>query len=241
MLHYPKLAAKLGVVAEETKESAQTSERPHEERRKQFEQIAIQLIETQSTEIQLNLLGQMNQLNLPLGEFKNDLEGQIQFMQPKVQSEGKVKAIETDDPYHLLLCGTEVSGSCQRIGGNPHINRGLLGYLLHGQTRLIAIVNEENRILSRALLRVLWDQEEKKPVLFLERIYGDQGYKQHIIEMAKLKASKMDVAITTLEGDGAPYNHSLHSFGGTATYEYCDATQSNTLYGCFKIKNPILL
>jgi hypothetical protein len=241
---YPKLAKRLGVTAEESKERTippESSHHTHARTREDFEKMALQLIETQVAEKQLELLRQMNDLNLPLGEFKNDLQGQIKSMQLKAGPESQTTAIETDDPYHLLLCGTEVPGSCQRIGGDPNFNRGLLGYLLHGQTRMIAIVNQENRILSRALLRVLWNETGKTPVLFLERIYGNEAYKQNIIEMARLKADKMGVPITSLEGNGPLYGHFLNSFGGPAPHEYCDATRSNEPYGNFQINNALIL
>ena len=63
-------------------------------------------------------------------------------------------ATDTDDPHLLLHCGKDVN-SCLRWDGDLHECFGLLGCLLNGQTRLLAVVNDEGRICSRAIMRLL--------------------------------------------------------------------------------------
>ena len=64
---------------------------------------------------------------------------------------------ETDNAEEILLSGSEVGGSCQILDGNPYYNKGLLGYLRHGQVRLIAVKRGDGSITARALIRLLWD------------------------------------------------------------------------------------
>ncbi len=166
-------------------------------------------------------------------EFQNDIEGQLQLLDDSLREGSRV--IDTDNPYDLLLCGTEVPGSCQRIDGDPHLNKGLLGYLMNGQTRLLAIVDKKGSIVARSLLRILWDGE--KPVLFLERHYGDSRYEKAIKKLAKAKAKKMKLVLTSLQGDGKLYSKPLQSLGGLAPFEYCDGDAGVKPKGVFTINN----
>ncbi len=36
---------------------------------------------------------------------------------------------------------------------------------------MIAIKNQEGKILARSMLRLLWNERDEKPALFLERLY----------------------------------------------------------------------
>jgi len=147
-------------------------------------------------------------------------------------------AVDTDDPYLLFFCGTDVAGSCQRIDENPALNKGLLGYLMNGPTRLLAVTNKSGRILARSLLRLLWDGE--KPVLFLERLYGDKSLQENILNLAKDKAQKMGLALTAQNPEGNRYGKTLHSLGGRAPFEYCDAKEGVTT-GVFAIQNAAVV
>jgi hypothetical protein len=170
----------------------------------------------------------------PESEFMKDVQAQLELMQTPKQS-----AIDTDDPYHLLLCGTEVQGSCQNIDGDPSHNKGLLGYLMNGQTRLLAVVDGQGAIVARALIRLLWDGE--KPVLFLEALYGDESYRETILKLAKAKAKQMGLTLTTLEEleDGGPmYGKPIHSLGGVAPFEYCDGNGGIQQDSVFSIRAP---
>jgi hypothetical protein len=139
-------------------------------------------------------------------------------------------AVDTDNPYDLLLSGTEVMGSCQRVNGDPEKNKGLLGYLMNGQTRLVAVKDNSGKILSRAIMRLLLDDEDNG-VIFLEKPYPDplpEKHQEAILRVAQDKARKMHIPLTASEwkGEYEKYPHSLHSFGGPAPYEYCDAAQT---------------
>lgn len=170
-------------------------------------------------------------------EFFRDIQGQIQKMGSVVESEKGWIACETDDPEDLFLCGTEIWRSCQHIQGTPSDNRGLIGYLRHGQTRLLAIKSKDGSLVARALLRLLWDG--KKPVLFLERLYSNENNPDinHAIRALALRAAKrLRCPLTTLisDAEGAPtYTRSLQCLGGSAPYEYVDGAHMIKARGAF--------
>lgn len=143
---------------------------------------------------------------------------------------------------HLLL-GTEIQGSCQRVNGTPTTNRGLLGYLLNGEIRPI-IVKHKDRLVARALMRLLWDDTSKCPVILLERIYSnvhDEAVKKAIIDWAIAKAATMGLTLVSPSlGSGEPYEHPLSFKGGCSPYVYSDAA-CGVREGAFTISNiPIL-
>ena len=113
-----------------------------------------------------------SQVSFAESEFANDVKGLIKNLKQELGSKGKVKeglkVLFTDDPIDLLLCGTDVSGSCQRLDGESEKNKGLLGYLVDGKNRLLAI-KEEDKIIARCILRLLWDGEQS--VIYRERFY----------------------------------------------------------------------
>jgi hypothetical protein len=159
-----------------------------------------------------------------------------------VSPEQNLTAIISDDPYQLLNCGKDVS-SCLSWDGDPGDCSGLIGYLLHGQTLLGAVVNAEGRIHSRAIMRLLLDEEDK-PVLFLERFYPEKAPIAHVIalyQLAKRKAEQMGVPLTSTQWEtkGGTYTSKLHSLGGPAPNEHVDAIEDDeeVEYGKFEISD----
>lgn len=210
-----------------------------------LQRLLIQLVTVTSENQQLENLQEIQKMlkNAPFDkpEFLNDVKGRIDdITNPKELKTKKYVVTETDSPYDLLLCGTEVSGSCQRVDGNPQLNVGLLGYLLHGQTKMIAIKTEsgdKGKIVGRCMIRLLWN--DKKPVLFLERYYGsyDDEMKEAIESLAKEKAKSMGLDLVQKYGTGPEYKKTLESLGGPSPYEYVDGASSMGLaeYGKFTI------
>ncbi len=158
------------------------------------------------------------QTGFATSEFAADVNGRLE----RNKTATELKIIFGDDPIDLLLCGTDVSGSCQRIGGNPQLNKGLLGYLMDGKNRLLAIKDGSGKIVARCMLRLLWDGE--RPVIYRERFYPDDfdsRLKKAMDEAAKEIAKALDVPLTS--GDaGTPYGKPLQALGGPAPYEYTD-------------------
>jgi hypothetical protein len=163
-------------------------------------------------------------------QFYQDLQGLFKNLQPKESTREDFQqyiAVDSDDPCDLLLSGTEVEGSCQRVNGDPDKNKCLLAYLIDGKNRLLAIKDGNGIIKARSILRLLWDEQNQKPVLFMERIYPSilsQPLENALIQFAKIRASELNLNLTSKEaGKGMLYASVLHSLGGKAPYEYVDA------------------
>jgi hypothetical protein len=156
-------------------------------------------------------------------EFLNDIRGMVDSEKnsKRTATEG-FKVVFTDDPIDLLLCGTDVTDSCQRVEGDPQNNKGLLGYLMDGKNRLLAVKDPSGKIVARCLLNVMWDGQE--PVLYRERFYPSNlsaKHQQGLNELAKQVARSMKLTLTSEEGD-KPYGKELQALGGPAPYEYSD-------------------
>ncbi len=167
-------------------------------------------------------------------EFANDIQSKINEKSVSMAI-GNVVVVETDDPIDILLCGTEVDGSCQRVDGNADLNKGLLGYKMDGKIKILAIKSAEGprgKINARCLLRLLWDGG--KPVLFMERFYPDNitaispKHAQALIYMAQKKAELLGVPLLTLKGNGKDYGKPLMALGGPSPWEYCDGFSGMT-------------
>jgi hypothetical protein len=145
------------------------------------------------------------------------------------------KVTMVDDPVDLLFCGTDVNDSCQRVNGNPELNCGLLGYLMDGKNRLVAIKDSNGRIAARCLLRLMWDGEN--PVLYQERIYPSNtngSQKVALNTFCKQVAEDLKIPFTTGNGN-ILYGKALKSLGGPAPFEYCDAVGGIQDKGVFTI------
>ena len=130
-----------------------------------------------------------------LKPFYSDLVDAVKFLhsagQPKAED---YRVIDTDDPNHFLLMGSEVLNSCQDIKGSASLNVGLLGYALDGKHRLALVCDPEGKILARSVLRLLLDAEGK-PVIFQERMYvadANPAYPQLLRQMALKKAANWE-------------------------------------------------
>ena len=91
-----------------------------------------------------------------LKPFYRDLEDAVKFMHSSAHPKAEgYKVIDTDDPNHFLLMGTEVLNSCQDVKGSASLNVGVLGYALDGKHRLVLVCDPEGKILARSVLRLL--------------------------------------------------------------------------------------
>lgn len=184
-----------------------------------FETIIIDLCEEKvKVEEAIYAIGE---LDVTLGELKNDLKALL----PN-KSSGTFVISESDDPCDLLLIGTEVRGSCQRVGGSPSLNKNLVGYLLNGEI-LPIVAKQQGKIAARAILRLLWDEEHKRPVLLLERIYSNvsnASLDQEIFDWAKAKAAKMGLPLTgSAHRSSSRYEGTVICQQGLAPFTYSDA------------------
>jgi len=173
--------------------------------------------ETQIARIE-NLLKELKEDGKYEGsQFVLDLKDQLALFNRSKSGFKNLVIHDTEDPQDLLLSGTEVFGSCQNIAGNPLLNKCLMGYVLDGKVRLLAIKNSEGKIEARGILKLLVDEKDE-PVLFLETLYPDNQFESQIRQLAKQKADLMNVPLFVM-GQGKI----LYSKGCIAPYEYEDA------------------
>jgi hypothetical protein len=170
---------------------------------------------------------QLAKLEYPV-ELSNDLDWLEKNLEPpsekKESSKEGFTIVDTDDYWDLFMCGTDVEGSCQRVDGNPNLNKCLLAYVMDGENRLLAIKGPDGKIEARAILRLLYDAREKSPVLFMERIYSNAfgRYDQALIGFAKKRAEEFGLPLLRSEGSSL-YEGKVESLGGFLPYEYSDA------------------
>ena len=130
-----------------------------------------------------------------------------------------------------------MTGSCQRVDGDPHLNKCLLAYVIDGKNRMLAIKDSSGKIQSRALFRMLWDPARQEPVLFLDRIYPSPcppAYTEALNDLAKERARSLDLRLYV---QGTASDVSIKSLGSRAPWEYEDAAAGVQQNGVFTIHN----
>ncbi|MCF7806534.1 MAG: hypothetical protein K9M13_02690, partial [Simkaniaceae bacterium] len=169
-----------------------------------------------SDEERLKLLDELEKELPGSCEFKNDVIALKRVLTDKSAIQGRIK--DTDDPQDLFLSGTLVQGSCQRIDGDPGLNKCLMGYCLDGKIRMLALKDLNGKLKARAIVKLLIDHR-KRPALYLERVYpaDDPAIRKAFQEVLKEKAKAMGSKL--YEGRGGEV---LTSHGNRAPYEYED-------------------
>jgi hypothetical protein len=154
------------------------------------------------------------------------------------------EVVDTDDPCDLLLLGTEVAGSCQHINGDPKLNKCLLSYLLDGKNRAIVVKNKSGNIVARAILRILWDNVKKKPVLFQEKTYPhtlDPLVELALNDSFKRRARELGLPLLSDNPTDSYYPNEIHSLGGVAPSEYVDAGGKGIVQGPWSLSHMYLV
>ena len=159
------------------------------------------------------------------------------------QDDKHLFVIDTDAAEDLFLCGTEVAESCQSIQNIPYNNKTLMGYVLDGKYRMLAITSEDGHLMGRRMLRLLWDKREEQPVLHLECFYKNPGipkkYELALVELALQKAKKMNCALVSHDTEltklgnllGDPSFAQLIAFPTPWPFESVDADKPRVVAG----------
>ena len=174
---------------------------------------------------QLNLLGKIQKNLNPLEEFYNDVKGIMESLTKHKESTEEYTLVNTDRFDLMLLSGTQVQGSCQRIDGSPSLNKCLLAYLVDGKNRLIAIKDKKGNIVARSIFRLLWDKTKDRPALMQERIYSnvlDSSMTDALDKFAVDQAKSLGVSLYKANETGSAQ---LESYGGPAPWEYVDSAE----------------
>jgi hypothetical protein len=178
-------------------------------------------------------------------ELLNDLKGWENLYEiDNLNTEGWTLE-DCDDPESLISCGTTVDGSCQRVDGDPEFNKHLLGYILDGKNRLLAVKNKHGVVVARSIFCILWDKSKQTPVLFMEKIYPkvvNKRLENEIIQLGRDRAQQLGLILTmdsfSLQ---TPYNGVLSSLSCKAPYEYADAGDHHQTNGVYTITNAKLV
>ncbi len=154
------------------------------------------------------------------------------------QDAERFTVIDTDAAEDLFLCGTEVADSCLTIHNPSHYNKPLMGYVLDGKYRMLAIKYKDGRLMGRRMLRLLWDEQKKQPVLYLEHFYQNPGipekYKQALVELALQKAKQMNCVLVSHDresGLGDFYTAPLIAYPTPWPFEYVDGERPSVVTG----------
>lgn len=174
-------------------------------------------------------------------DLQEHLKAQSQIAS-KENMEQRYTIEDTDKWDDMLLCGTEVAGSCQRISGYVYYNKCLLAYLADGKNRAIVLKDKNGKIVARSIMRLLWNDTEKKPVLFQEQLYHNPGVPVHALNamnmmfMRRAAALKVTLVRNRDAGEGLPfYTDDLISLNSPAPFEYVDAGATGVTNGKFTI------
>ena len=196
-------------------------------------------------------LNQLVKIQAKLGEldkgveFLNDVNGMVKALSTQKQSYEGYKIVNTDRFDLMLLCGTQVQGSCQRIDGDPELNKCLLAYLMDGKHRLIAIKDgegKEAKIVARSIFRLLWDKEQKRPALMLEWVYSnvpDDSLTKAVNAFAGEQARRMGLDCYVTNENGNAQLESLDC--GVAPWEYVDSAGGVKPRGRYTVTKAVKL
>lgn len=178
--------------------------------------------------------------------FKLDLNEFIGSSSPKNNFLYTKFYIEmTNDFSNILELGRQ-TGGCQNIDGSPNFNKCLLGYVF-GKNRILAIKNSKNeKMIARCIVRLLWDETDKKPVMFMEKIYSLNPATQHIqyfLDFAKTIAKDQGLILLLSKHfndvsskKNNDYPNELVSYGSYAPFEYSDSNSDGITEGKYKCK-----
>lgn len=172
------------------------------------------------------------------GEFLSDLNMLLHRLR---NNQIKQKEVDTSrwtitmtDHYWLaFMSGTHVMGSCQRVDGDVENNKCLLAYPMDGKNQFLDILNENNGIVARAVLRLLRDTVLGTPILYLEKIYPDflpPLWEESLGRFAEVIADHLGLELLSSESTetSSIYPNPVESLGSVAPNEFVDAIFEST-------------
>ncbi len=165
-------------------------------------------------------------------EFLNDLnmamENILEAMRPSKRVDSQGYQIGVTGDYLTTFRMGSVPGSCQRIEGNPNLNKGVMAVVMGGQNLLPHIIDSMKTLVARVILRLWRDQVVLKPVLFLEQMYPAMLmplWRNALKTMAIMMAKFTKLTLLSLKGEpeSRKYSYPVESLGNIAPYGYEDA------------------
>jgi hypothetical protein len=109
----------------------------------------------------------------------------------------------TDSHESLMRMGSDVAGSCQRVDGDPDLNRGLIGTVLDGKHKLIALCGRGERIVARSVICLIsktafGDAVKPAPIAMVECICppnASESSKEQLLELARSQVDRMNLRL----------------------------------------------
>lgn len=189
---------------------------------------------------------------MPNQQFAQDIKDLKKKLAAPPLSLEKCKSLRasiSSDPEDLLLCGTEIIGSCQSVYGRTGFNASLPGYVLDGKYLSAQVTNANGTLMSRRMMRLLWSEEHNRPVIFIEREYSNPGVPKKIqdacLELIRQKARDIGALIASDDPDlideSAPAAGGLHAYKTPRPLEYVDALTGIQKNGRYRIADSRLI
>ena len=129
----------------------------------------------------------------------------------------------TEDPWDLFISGLEVK-TCLSPDSKLELNQGLMGYVMDGRNAMIVRKSKKGNILSRSLIRMVLDQDDR-PALLLEMAYPEQRNLLYI-DAARDIADEMKLPLyhrkDPEKDDAAVAGENVKLLEGRAPLEYFD-------------------
>jgi hypothetical protein len=97
---------------------------------------------------------------------------------------------------------------------------------------MLAITNAKENILARRIIRLLWDDKNKTPVLFRERTYPRENcpnaYKKDLNEASIALSKYLGIPLVSKnEEGGKPYAGTVQALAGRTPFECVDGLLVN--------------
>jgi hypothetical protein len=148
------------------------------------------------------------------------------------------KLVFTDAHEDFFRMGSDVPGSCQRVDGETHLNRGLIGAIWDGKHKLCALKQASGQIAARSLVQRMslskpGTEAPLQECLMVERIYPPNAsalQRKLLLQFALQQAARLqlplavcsDVVVADDVAITRPCTQTLYS-GALAYPVYCDA------------------
>lgn len=133
------------------------------------------------------------------------------------------------DPEDYFLCGTEVPASCLNVYGQATHAPSLMGIVMQGRSRLLALKSPDDRLQARILVRLGIDPAANNLVMHMARPYAQVGvpedYLERLGQFGRKIANEIGVPLVShieeISGD-EEYPNSLEFYPDAAVSEEVD-------------------
>lgn len=154
-------------------------------------------------------------------EEKNVCE-RLKKFNDQLKASENIKVEKTDNPYHLMLCGTEVP-SCQNVRGRAFNNICLIAYITDPKNQLLAITDES--IHARRIVRIGFNENES-PIILIEELYEGRLSILHDIvlhEMSYQLAKELNLPLVEATSADNLEHYPIYFLSSSAPYDYFDS------------------